>query len=74
MKSFADVIDLWDNLSAFAKDAGVSYGAAKQWRRRGSIPAERWSLIIEAASRRGFDDVTADALAAIAAEPAKVAA
>jgi hypothetical protein len=49
------IIDQWPSLGEFAKDAGVSYGAAKQMRRRNSIPAEHWLAIITAAKARGMD-------------------
>lgn len=39
-------IDRWPTLKAFAEDAGVTYGAAKQMRRRGSIPVEHWPAIL----------------------------
>jgi hypothetical protein len=66
MKTFSDVIGLWDSLSQLAADLDVPYGVAKQWRRRGSIPADRWVGLIDAAQRRGFEGVTADLLAELA--------
>lgn len=66
MNTFSDLIDRWDSVSAFASEAGVSYGRAAQWRRRNSIPSERWNAVIAAARARGFADVTLDRLADMA--------
>lgn len=66
MLTFADVIALWASLSALAADLGVPYGVVKQWRRRNSIPADRWAGVVAAAQKRGFETVTADRLMAIA--------
>lgn len=49
------IIDRWPTLSDFAKAAGVSYGAAKQMRRRNSIPVQYWPALIEAAKAIGID-------------------
>lgn len=65
MKTFNDVIELWPSVSDLASDLAVPYGVAKQWRRRNSIPADRWASLIDAARSRGFA-ITADALAEIA--------
>jgi hypothetical protein len=65
MKTFHDVIALWPSISALAADAGVTYGVAKQWRRRNSIPADRWAALVTAGQARGLD-VSADLFAGIA--------
>lgn len=69
MKTINDVVSLWPSISEFAADAGVAYGVAQQWRRRNSIPAERWSAVVAAASRRGVP-VVLETLAAIARDRA----
>jgi hypothetical protein len=73
MESFADVINLWPSLSRFAADVGVSYGVAKQWRRRNSIPSERWAELLWAAELRAIDGLSANLLTKIAARKQEVA-
>lgn len=58
------LINLWPSLAVFAADAGVSYEAAKQMRRRGSIPVGYWPAIIAAADTRGIDGVSSETLMA----------
>ncbi len=65
MGSFSDVIALWPSLADFAAEVGVPYGHAKQWRMRDSIPAARWTALVEAAERRGVH-LTTERLAQIA--------
>ena len=67
----AHLISLWPSLSAFAEDIGVSYNTAKAMRRRGSVPAEYWTLMVSAAAERGLDGVTLDRLAEIVAVQTK---
>lgn len=67
METFIDLIDAWPTLSAFADDIGVSYEAAKAWRRRNSVPAPYWGRLIECAAARGIPGVTADLLVGLAA-------
>lgn len=57
------VIRMWPDLSIFAADIGVSYGAAKQMRRRNSIAASHWRRVVSAAQRRGLLGVTFETLA-----------
>lgn len=66
METFGDVIALWPSLSDLAGDAGVTYGVAKQWRWRDSIPAAHWAALVDAARNRGFSEVTTERLAEIA--------
>lgn len=70
--SVQDVIDRWPTLSDFARDAGVSYGAAKQMRRRSSIPVQYWPALIRSdvgvsTELKSDDLMTAHALSASAA-------
>lgn len=55
-----DIIDAWPKpaLPTFAADHGVKYDTAKGWRRRNSIPPERWLDTIRLAAKRGVDGVT----------------
>ena len=50
-----ELIGLWPSISIFADEVEVAYGAAKQWRRRNSIPVEYRPFIQKAALVRGFD-------------------
>ena len=52
----------WPTYAAFARDVGVSEGAAQQWRLRKSIPPEHWSAVIRAATERGVKGVTIESL------------
>lgn len=63
MKTFTDVINLWPSLSEFADDIGVKYVTAQVMRYRGSIAPTHWSLVAEAAKRRGYHGVTIERLA-----------
>jgi hypothetical protein len=60
------VINLWPSLGDFAADIGVSYGAAKQMRRRNSIPDEYRSAVVEKAATRGFKGISFELLIRIA--------
>lgn len=58
------LIDRWPSLSDFARDAGVTYGAAKQMRRRGSIAIPYWRPLIE--SQKGQEiGLTSDDLVSL---------
>lgn len=54
-------IDSWENLGAFAAAAGTTYGAAKQMRRRGSIPVQYWPALIASPFGQG-NGLTSDRL------------
>lgn len=56
------IIDRWDTLTQFARDVGVPYERAKQWRHRGSIPAKYWSRVMSAAARRDISGIDLNAL------------
>lgn len=64
--SFSTLIDRF-GIADFAREVGVSYGAAKQMRRRNSIAPEYWPQVIAASRQRGWTDVSADALMCAAA-------
>jgi len=59
----ADIINLWPSLAVFAEDVAVHYGTAKAMRRRGSIPAELWVLVVDGAANRGIEGITFESLA-----------
>lgn len=71
------VIDSWPTLSAFARDAGVTYGAAKQMRRRGLISVACWHVLAASDGAKGLG-VTLERLAELhyraPAQEAQVAA
>jgi hypothetical protein len=66
-ESFTALIDRF-GIGPFAEVIGVSYGAAKQMRRRSSVAAVYWPPLLEAAKQRGWDDVTAETLTKLAGE------
>lgn len=67
--SISDVIDAWPTIGDFAADVGCGYEAARQMRRRASIPAGYWLRVTEAAERRGYSAITLRRLAELAAAP-----
>lgn len=72
--SHTPIIDKWPNLSTFAGDLDVPYGTAKAMRRRGSIPAEYWTVLVSKAQERSIENVTLEALANAARAKAEAAA
>ncbi len=63
MNTFRDVIDKWPSLRDFAADIGVQYVTAQVMRWRGSINADHWDAVVQAAKQRGFDGITIELLA-----------
>jgi hypothetical protein len=62
-KSHRNIIDAWPRgLPGFAEDHGVKYDTAKGWRRRDSIPPERWPETIRLSKIRRVDGVTLETL------------
>ncbi len=68
---FAELIEMWPSIGAFAADVGVPYETANSWKKRNSIPAKNWPEVIAAAGRGGFPDVTFERLAKLARARAK---
>lgn len=58
-----DLINLWPTLKAFSEDIDVPYGTAKAMRRRKSIPASYWPVMVERSRARRIKGVTLQALA-----------
>lgn len=54
MQQIADILAQWPSLAELAADLNVPYDTAKSWRRRGRVPASRWSLLIEKGRTRGI--------------------
>jgi len=65
MNSHRQIIDLWPDRAAFARELGVKYQTARGWYIRNSIPPEYWCGICHAAKERGLEAVTTDLLATI---------
>lgn len=55
----------WPTFAAFARDVGVEWGTAQQWRLRGSIPPKYWPAIVAAADDNKIKGVTVEALLAM---------
>jgi hypothetical protein len=64
--SFADVIDAFGGPAAFAREVGMTPGAAKQARRRSSISARWFGPTVDAAKRLGKPGISYSTLAALA--------
>jgi len=71
MNSHRQIIDLWPDRAAFAREVGVKYQTARQWYIRNSIPPEHWCEICHAAKKREFEQITTDLLATIKASERK---
>ena len=67
IQSFSDVIDVFGGPAAFAREVGMSAGAAKQARRRSSIGARWFASTVSAAKRLKLDGITEASLSALAA-------
>lgn len=69
--SHKSIIDAWPDLQSYAVDIDVTYEAAKQMKRRDSIPDEYWQATVSGALRRGLAGVTLEILASISASRRK---
>ena len=62
LASFRDVINLWPSRSALTRDLSggpkAPVAPVRDWYARDSIPDHWFDLLISAAKRRGFDEVT----------------
>lgn len=54
-ESFRELIDGFGGIGEFASAIGVTYGAAKQMRRRNSVGPEYWPSVIAASRTRGIE-------------------
>ena len=73
-QTFSDVIDAFGGPTAFAREVGMSPGAAKQARRRSSIGARWFAPTVAAAKRLKLVGITEASLSALAAQPARLKA
>lgn len=67
METFPQVIDAFGGAPGFAAAIGIPESHARTMKARASIPADRWSRVIEAATERNLDGITFELLARIAA-------
>lgn len=65
LKSHRDVISIWPNKAILVRALAdvdpknaPNKGAVNMWNVRGKIPAECYELVAEAATRRGYPEVT----------------
>lgn len=58
------IFDIWPNAAELARDIGENPVTVRSWRRRGSVPADRDLILIEAAARRGAELTLAQLAAA----------
>lgn len=54
------VFSIWPNAADLAREIGENPVTVRAWRNRGSIPADRDTILVEAARRRGADLTLAD--------------
>lgn len=54
------LIDRWAPRRALADEIGADVSAVHKWASSGRIPAGWQVHVVEAAQRRGFEDITAD--------------
>ena len=67
MQTFSDIIDAFGGTRAFALAINIPESHARTMKARGSIPAERWSRLVQAAKEHRVRGVTLEVLARIAA-------
>lgn len=63
--SVGDIFALLGGNSAVARALGLGQSTASEMKRRGRIPAEYWSDLIELARKQGHPEVTADLLVSL---------
>lgn len=66
ISSFSELLKLWPSAGEIADDLKVKEVTARMWRQRG-IPSEYWLGVVASAEKRGYQGVTLDLLAALAA-------
>lgn len=70
-QTFVDVIDLWPSRPELARDLGFTIGRVQKWADRNKIPPEHWNILIKAAGKRGYWQVTPRRLTTIAENSAR---
>lgn len=66
LQSFSEIIEQFGGPAAFAREVGMTPGAAKQAQRRGSLAAEWFAPTARAARRLGVVGITEKTLAELA--------
>lgn len=62
LTTFIAIFDLWDGTAALARDMGVKFTTADQWRRRNYLHPRWWPRLIEAAQQRHEMEITPEQL------------
>jgi hypothetical protein len=65
--TFRSLIALWPTVAEFSKDIDIPYQTASAMARRDSIDADYWPRVIDKAAERGFENITWELLAKMAA-------
>lgn len=55
MSALLDIFDIWTTLADMSSDLDVPYQTVAKWKQRGRIPSESWSVVIDAAKKRGHN-------------------
>ena len=66
-KTFIDVINAWPSMTFLASEMGEPYETIRNWRRRDSIPSDKWHSLCRVAKRHSLRYIDADRLVQIAA-------
>lgn len=62
MLTHTETIGLWDTIADFARDIDVGYEAARKMSERNSIHSDHWQDVVNAAKKRGFQEVSLEQL------------
>jgi hypothetical protein len=74
MNTFSSIIDTLGGGAVVARAIGEdNAGTVRQWKRRDSIPADRWPKIVQFADEQGKNSITYERLAKLAARETKPA-
>lgn len=65
--SFAELIELWENMADFSRETNQPYERVKRWRALNNIKPKYWPAVKAAAWRRGWGWVDDSLLARLAA-------
>lgn len=65
IRSVAALLERWPSISDFARDIGVKPTHANVMKLRGSIPADYWPAVVDAADKRGIKGVSLETLTEI---------
>ena len=66
LKTYRDVIAQWRFVRDLARDLDEPYDTVQKWKDRDRIPPGYWGSVVNAASIRGYEKITLEALATIA--------